>query len=221
MRILFTFLILLPLSALAQIQKVNKFLELGISPISYKGDLSQGYQKWTSAFHIGLKRNDKKRVNGHFNLMAGTINGQNIHYSFPSSTATPSRFFKTTFIALNYDVQYNIIKKDHFILFISQGIGLLRFTPKNEDNEDLSDKFNTRAKDETFNNIAFFFPHSIGFMYFLPNNYGAGFQIGRLSPATDYLDNISLLSDYSKPDNILAFKFTVLAPLTYKKAATP
>jgi hypothetical protein len=218
-RIFILILFLLPFSAFAQIDKVSKFLEVGISPLSYKGDLSQGYQKWTSAFHIGLKRNTKKRMNGHFNLMIGTVNGQNGNYSFPSSTAIPNQFFKSSLMSFNYDVQYNLIKKDHFILYISQGIGLIRFTPKDEDNNDLSDKFNTRAKNETFNNIAFMFPQSIGCMYFLKNNYGVGFQLGRLTPTTDYIDNISQLSEYSKPDNILMVKFSVIAPLSYKKAA--
>jgi hypothetical protein len=220
-RILLTFLLLLPLTAFSQIQKVNKFVELGLSPLSYKGDLSQGYQKWTSAFHLGLKRNNKKKWNGHFNFMMGSVTGQNINYTYPSSSATPNSYFKSSIVSLQYDIQYNLIKKEHFILYISQGIGLMRFVIRDEDNNDLSDKFNTRAKNETFNNIAFFFPHSIGFMYFLSNNYGAGFQVGRLSPASDYLDNISQLSDYKKPDNILAFKFTILAPLTYKKEPTP
>lgn len=221
MRILLTLILFLPLTAFSQNQKVSKFVELGISPLSYKGDLNQGYQKWTSAFHIGLKKNNKKKLNGHFNFMMGSVTGQNINYVYPSATATPNSYFKSSIVSFQYDVQYNLIKKDHFILYISQGIGLLRFVIRDEDNNDLSDKFNTRAKNETFNNIAFFFPHSIGFMYFLSNNYGVGFQAGRLSPASDYLDNISQLSDYKKPDNILAFKFTILAPLTYKKEPTP
>jgi hypothetical protein len=191
-------------------------MEIGVCPISYKGDLSQGYQNWTSAFQLGLKRNGKKRVNGHFNLLIGTILGQNAGYSY--SNSSPNQFFKTSFLSINYDVQYNIIKKDHFILYISQGIGLMRFTVKDEDNTDLADKFNTRAKNETYNNITFFFPHSIGVMYFLKNDYGLGFQAGRFSPGTDYLDNISKLSTYKGADNILAFRFSFIVPITYKKA---
>lgn len=197
-------------------QQVSKFLELGVSPLSYKGDLSQGYEKWTSAFNLGLKRNNKKTWNGHFNLMIGTITGQNPNYDF-ATTATPNKFFKASLVSVNYDLQYNIIKKDNFILFISQGIGLMRFTTKDEDNNDLADKFSTRAKNETFNNISFIFPHHIGVIYLFKNNYGAGFQLGRLTPGTDYLDNISQLSSYKKPDNIFAFRFSFYAPLTYKE----
>jgi hypothetical protein len=216
-RILFILLFLTPLCSIAQIDKVTKFIEIGVSPISYKGDLSQGYQKWTSGFHIGIKKNNKKKLNGHFNLMIGNVIGQNINYSFASNTGTPTRFFKSSLIALNYDLQFNLIKKDNFILYISQGVGLLRFTPKDEENNDLGQKFNTRAKNETFNNIALMLPHSIGVMYFLKNNYGGGFQIGRLTPTTDYIDNISQLSSYKKPDNIIMVKFTFIAPLSYVK----
>lgn len=190
-------------------------MEAGISPVSYKGDLSQGYQKWTSAFQAGFKKNVKKRLNGHFNLMVGTITGQNPVYGYPN--ATPNQYFKTNFAALNYDLQYNLIKTSHFILYISQGIGLMRFNVKDDRNENLSDKFSTRAKNETYNNIAFIFPQHIGFMYFLKNNYGAGVQVGRLTPATDYLDNISKLSTYKKPDNILAVRFSFIVPVTFRR----
>ena len=217
MRFLCFFLLLIASPSFSQIENVSKFLELGISPISYKGDLSQGYEKWTSAFHIGLKRNTKEKWNGHFNLMIGSVTGQNPNYTYPSTTATPNFYFKTTLVSLNYDVQYNIIKKSNFILYISQGIGLLRFIPKDEESASLSDKFTTRAKDETFNNISFIFPHHIGAMYFFKNGYGVGFNIGRLTPSTDYIDNISQLSDYKKPDNILSFRFSVLAPISYKE----
>lgn len=194
-------------------------MEVGISPISYKGDLSQGYQKWSSAFHIGIKNNFKQKWNGHFDLMIGKVQGQNPDYTF--GTSTPNTFFSTSLISLNYDLQFNIIKKKNFILYISQGIGLLRFIPKDEFNSSLSDKFNTRAKNETYNNVSFIFPHSIGFMYFLPNNYGAGFQIGRLVPTTDYIDNISQLSSYKKPDNLLMIKFSFYAPISFKSNSNP
>lgn len=215
-RLLLTLLIfMLPRLAFSQIENVTKFLEVGICPLSYKGDLSQGYQKWGSAFQLGLKKNIKKRFNGHFNLMLGSVSGQNPTYSYPNNT--PNQYFKTSFVSFNYDLQFNIIKKDHFILYISQGIGLMRFTVKDDLNEDLNDKFSTRARNETYNNIAFLFPHSIGMMYFLKNNYGTGLQIGRLSPATDYMDNISQLSTFKKPDNILLVRFSFVAPLSYKK----
>lgn len=216
MRILLISLLFLPLTAFTQVQKVTKFFELGISPVSYKGDLSQGYEKWTSAFHIGLKRNNKERLNGHFNLMIGTVTGQDINYDYPSNSV-PNNFVKTSLVSINYDLQFNLIKKEHFILYISQGLGLMRFTPKDEEGNKLGDKFNTRAKNETYNTITVFFPHAIGCMYFLPNNYGVGIQVGRFSPATDYLDNISQLSSYKKPDNIMAIKFTILAPLSLRK----
>lgn len=212
-------LLLISFPAFSQIENVSKFLELGVSPLSYKGDLSQGYENWTSGFHIGLKRNTKEKWNGHFNLMIGNVTGQNPEYTYPASSSTPSLFFKTNLISLNYDLQYNLLKKNNFILYISQGIGLLRFSPKDEENNSLSDKFTTRAKDENFNNISFIFPHYIGFIYFLKNSYGLGMNIGRINPATDYIDNISKLSNYKKPDNIFSFRFSIFIPISFKEAA--
>jgi hypothetical protein len=195
----------------------TRFIEAGISPSSYKGDLNNTYQQWTAIYNAGLKLYAKKRLNGSFNFFAGRIMGQNGRYEFNPNlnpSPTPNTYFKTTLIGLNYDLQLNLLKKKWGCLYISQGIGLMRFSPKDQNNNKLQDKLSTRAKGEDYNTISFVFPTRIGCMFFLPSWYAIGLQAGFLNPTSDYLDNISEWGVKKKKDNILSVKLSVFIPLT-------
>lgn len=192
-------------------QGPSKFAHAGTSMLSYKGDLS-GYDKYTIAFHGGIQFYKKKRLNGAFNLGFGNITGENRNFSGPNPDKEPNRYFKTNFLFLNYDLHVNLLKKSNYSIYISQGIGFIRFTPTDQFGEDLQGQLTTRADDETYRNASFMLPTKIGAMYLLPNYFGVGFEAGFFGTMTDYLDNISELGD-SGNDNILTFRFNLYIPL--------
>ena len=199
----------------------TRFFELGINSNAYKGDLNHSYQKFTSSISLGLRLNYKKRFNSHFGLMIGSVIGQNPYfqtnyYSGADSGATPNSFFKTSFWQANYDLQFNIIKTKSFVLYISQGIGVFHFNPKDATNNSLVGQLNTRAPNEAYNTTTISLPTSAGFFYLFKNYIGAGFQAGWLNTQTNYIDNISQLGTRNKNDNILFYRFLVYVPLTFK-----
>ncbi len=198
---------------------VTRLLEVGISANGYRGDLSPRYQSWSPALQLGLKLNTKKRLNGHFNLGIGTFTAQNPDYGFSGSTeqpTTPNVFAKTPFLSLNYDLQVNLIKTRHWIVYLSQGAGLIRFQPKDEQKKPLQSQFSTRPGEENYNNVTILLPTQAGAIYLFGNGFGIGVQSGWLNPQTDYLDNISQWGNRPGKDNVLSFRFSFLAPLTYK-----
>jgi hypothetical protein len=202
-------------------QMPDRFLEIGMSGNSYKGDLSSGYYKWAGGYHFGILLNRKKRLNGHFNLMIGNIVAQNPDYYYDNGAATPpspNKFSNTRLITVNYDLHINLVKRSNFIFYLYQGIGAMRFDPRDTDNNKLLDQLNSRAKNETYSNITIFFPHGIGALYTLKQGYGVGLQTGFINPASDYLDNISQWGTVKKKDNILTFKLTLYAPLNFSKS---
>ncbi|MBC7486548.1 MAG: hypothetical protein H7282_07335 [Cytophagaceae bacterium] len=200
----------------------KRFLEVGISANAYRGDLQAGYEKFTSGFHLGIQWMKKKRLNGAINLQIGSVSGQNPNYHYSGEVAntektpTPNRYFKTAIFTVHYELQLNLIKRKNFRVFISQGIGLIRFNPKDEFRNSLSKDLTSRADGETYSNLAFMFPTQCGFQYFLPNGVGAGFKMGWYNPATDYLDNISKWGNKSGNDKIFACRFTVMVPVRLK-----
>ncbi len=202
------------------LRKVTRLLEVGLSANGYRGDLAAKYQKWSASVQLGMKLNFKKRVNSHFNLGIGSVTGQNPDYTFTinaQETATPNQFFKTSYVSLNYDLQVNLLKTRHWTVYLSQGLGLIRFRAKDENNVLLASRFDTRPENETYNTITLMLPTQAGAIYQFTNGYGIGVQGGWLNPQTDYLDNISQWGNRSKKDNVLSFRFSFLAPLTFEK----
>jgi hypothetical protein len=215
-------LIIIALNAHAQ-DSPKHFIEAGISPSSYRGDLNNSFQQWTALYNAGIKFYKKKRFNGSIILFAGNIMGQNGRYEFNpdlNPSPTPNTYFKTTLMGINYDLQLNLIKRKWGCFFISQGIGLMRFTPKDQNNDKLQTKLSTRAKGEDYNNVTFVFPTKAGVMFFLPSWYAIGLQAGYMNPTSDYLDNISNWGVKKKKDNILTIKLSVFIPLNTNKSGT-
>jgi opacity protein-like surface antigen len=195
-----------------------RLLEIGIGPTAYRGDLSNGYRKWASAVHVGLKFNRKRRLNGHLNVAFGTVTGQNAGYAFTGeseTTPTPNRFFRTSFVSVNYDLQVNLLKTPRWIVYASQGVGFMRFNPKDEFGNPLQDQLNTRTAGESYGNIAVMLPTQAGALYLLPNGYGVGIQGGFANPLTDYLDNISQWGNRNGGDNMLWLKFQFVVPMGF------
>lgn len=203
----------------AQTKLPTKFLELGLSANSYKGDLSHQYKNWAGGFNIGIIYNHSKVMNGHFNFQLGGITAQNPGYFFDNGKEpqpTPNKFAKSTFVSLNYNLRVHFYKKNGWFLYAFQGIGLLRFQPKDELNNKLLTQLSTREENETYSNLTFCFPNGLGASYVLPQGYGVGLQAGWLNTTTDYLDNISVWGDRKKNDNILFYKVSFIVPLSYK-----
>src|SRR6478609_804669 len=184
-------------------------IDIGVAPTSYvKGDLNPQVKLSTSTFHIGYSFMRAKRVNGHLHFFAGSVSGQNpdVQYSDKAGTSNSNVYFHTSLIGLNYDLRIHIIKRKQYGVYFSQGIGLLRFSPRDTEKNSLQDQLNTRALGESYNNISLQLPTGFGAYYTLPQGFGLGFQATRLNQTTDYIDNISTLSTFSKADRVVYYQ---------------
>ena len=189
---------------------------LGVSANAYRGDLNSSLEKWTAIYHFGYKFNAAKKLNGNVNLSIGLINGENFGYTFDdqtSSRSNPNRFFRTPVFMFNYDLQYNLVSWKNLNIFISQGIGLLRYNPQDEFSEDYQNQPNTRSPGETYSNVALILPSQLGLLYLLPNDFGFSFQFGVMNTLTDYLDNISDWGIAEGGDNIFSSRFSFHIPI--------
>ena len=197
----------------AQDGQPEKLLAVGVVIQSYKGDLSDTYSTYSGSFKASLLFNKKERWNGGINLMIGNLSGQTLSGIPSAGSPQPNTFFKTSVVSLHYDLRYNLVSKEKWKAYVSLGFGLMRFNPKDQDDNNLQDLIDTRAANETYGNITGMMPLQVGVMYFLPNGFGVNFQTGFLNTFTDYLDNVSDLGNQSGGDNILQFQFSLLAPL--------
>ncbi len=185
--------------------------------VSYKGDLDQGYGAASLMGVLGIKLNKEKKLNGNFNLSFGQVSGHELDYAYKGNPdATPNTYFKTTFVAFNYDLQYNFIDKPNLKVYLSQGVGILRFEVKDQFSKSLSDQSSTRDIGEDYRNLTVILPTQLGLKYILPNDMGLGLQAGYYNTLTDYIDNISQWGNKSGNDNLLSLKFQLFVPLILK-----
>jgi hypothetical protein len=197
-----------------------KFIEAGLTAVSYKGDLNSAYEKWGAAGQISVRFNKKSKVNGKLTIMSGYVTGQNKEYIFldtDGNMTTPNQFFKTNFTTVNYDLILNLYNKKGLNVYLSQGMGIFRFKPKDENNQPLVNNLNTRDNGEAYPAITFFLPTQLGVIYTLKEKSGFGIQAGFLNPQTDYMDNISNWGKRKKKDNILQYRFFISFPVAIFK----
>lgn len=194
----------------------RKEIHLGVGPVSYSGDLGNAYSSSSLLVNIGLKLNSDKKLNGNIKASMGSVTGQELDYSTKDDTgitATPNTFFKSSFLALNYEIHYHFLDRENIKLYLSQGIGLLRFDPKSETGASLIDQSNTRPPGETYRNMTIMLPTQIGLKYYLPNRFALGIQWGFINPVTDHLDNLGIWGNKNGNDNMLSLQFQLHAPL--------
>ena len=194
----------------------NAKIAIGFSTNAYRGDLGQPYDKWTLAFQGSWLFNHQGRLHGGIHLSYGSLTGQaRDERAFDSDENTPNRFFKTTFLTAHYALTYDIIHRENLVFYFSQGLGFVRFTPKNQFNQSLVDNLSTRAPNEMYGRVAAVLPTHVGVNYFFPNRFGVGTKVGFFNFLTDYLDNVSQLGSDSGNDNALQFQFLFFLPVAF------
>ncbi|WP_152425173.1 hypothetical protein [Nafulsella turpanensis] len=201
-------------SLAAEAQQPRSFLYGGFAMNQFSGDLQADYNAYTGSFLVGVQLNRSKRLNGSFGISYGKISSENSEYRFsPDPTASPNRFFSSSLFTIQYELHVNMLKKENYILYLSQGIGLARYKPEDDLGNSLLNRYTTRAPNETYGNSSIMLPSRLGFMYLLPNAWGLGLEAGYLNTLTDYLDNIGQWGNRKGNDNVLQFSFKVYAPL--------
>ncbi len=199
----------LVLEITAQENSRNTYLQFGVAAVSYHGDLGEPYKKWTSSFHLGLQFNKKGRITGAFQLNYGNFQGQASPDQYDDPDITPNTFVSTRFFSANYDVQINAVRSKYWKVYASLGLGMIIYTPKNEDGEGLIDIVASRSEGEDYAAFSVMFPLKIGVIHYLPNRFGVGLEAGYYNTLTDYLDNISNWGTNDGNDNLLSLRFSV------------
>jgi hypothetical protein len=209
--ILAVFLALCNASKANDSTRVNKkILMVGANALAYKGSLQNSYNHWTPGIQVGLRFEKRKLVNGMLSATFGTVIGEDRAYKKPSKFGDefqPVSKFETSFFSLHYEAQVTLFRYKGFRLFISQGVGLFRFTPKDWQGKSLIEEDRTRNKGESYSKNSMQFPTQIGLLHWFPNQMGFGFQTGWLNPLSNYIDNMSDLSSNDVSDNVASFRF--------------
>jgi hypothetical protein len=217
--LLISFFSLFVSTADAQIKKL--YLEAGISANSYKGSLNEGFGNYSSSANLGIRFCKNNRLNGRINLSYGVIEGQSISFVVKNASGNivyPVNYFKTSLFTFDYTLNFNVIAKKRYLIYLGAGVGIIRFNVMDNEGNNLINNANTRDIEENYRSIALSMPVFIGYNYIFKNDYRVGLQAQLLNPFTDYLDNTSKWSPYVTSDNVLFLKFFVSVPISLSNA---
>jgi len=204
-------------------KKLDRYIAFGPSTASYKGDLNENYSKIGGGLSIMIIPERDKLLQSTIELNFGRVSGQNSsYYSEKHPQSEPNTFFETNFASFSYNVRLYFYRKKNWKIYVGQGIGGIRFTPKNENGEKLDTINASRYENpetgniESYNNLALILPRTLGASYKFKNDYRVSLDINQQAPRTDYIDNIGTLGVSKKKDKILLIRFSVMIPLIYK-----
>lgn len=195
----------------------NRFFYVGFGFSGYRGDLSAAYRRFQPSIHAGLQLNRAKRVNSRFEAFFTQVAGDDPNFRATNEDGLPAnQEFSSRMLGLTYYLHINALKTERIQVYAAPGLGLFGFQPRNVQSENLSTIEDTRAEGESFSEVSLMTPLLVGGNWNLGNGMFLGVEASLLFPQTDYLDNISELSDRSVRDNVLNVKMRILVPFNSK-----
>ncbi|MEM1001009.1 MAG: hypothetical protein AAGN35_28400, partial [Bacteroidota bacterium] len=122
---------------------------------------------------------------------------------------SPNRFVETPFFFVDFRLKARFLRETSFNPYASVGIGLLGFTPRDQDDNNLLDNISTRAEGETYGSLTAGFPLSLGAELQLSPLVGLGLEYTYRLTSSDYLDNIAQLGPRSGNDRLQSLLLSI------------
>lgn len=135
----------------------------------------------------------------------------------PPPQVTPNTFVETNFFFTDFRLQYFFLRKRNFRPFLSAGVGMLFFSPLDQEGNFLGENIFTRLEEEFYNTTVATFPMSVGAEFRLNQVIAVRGSFTQRFTSTDYLDNISLLGTAEGNDVLRHFQVGVFFTLLPKE----
>jgi hypothetical protein len=184
---------------------------VGLLGASYVGDLNadgNALHRFHPGVSISLQFDSEKLIAPQLNTGFARIVSQNRDLQ-PVEGVSPNSFVETPFFFVDFRLRARFLREKSFNPYISAGIGLLGYTPRDENGNNLLDNINTRAEGETYGSITAGFPMSVGAELSLSPLIGLGLEYTYRFTSSDYLDNISQLGTRDGGDRLQSLLLSV------------
>ncbi|MEL7531079.1 MAG: LysM peptidoglycan-binding domain-containing protein [Bacteroidota bacterium] len=186
---------------------------VGMMGISYAGDLTVddgSFQRFSPGGHLAVQFAGAKKLRPA--LIAGYGGFREQIDVFPGLIPPgiePNTFVETNFFFADFRLQYYFFQKSRLSPYLAAGVGMLSFSPQDQDGNFLGENIFTRQEGESYNTTIASFPITLGFN--LDVNEVISLSLGythRFTPS-DYLDNIGQLGTKDGNDIIQHFQMGV------------
>ena len=208
------------LSAQAPITKKGGIKPLkagfGLMATGYLGDLNyqsgQMYNRFYPGFNVSLQFANEKFFYPQLNVGYGRFVAQNRKLE-PVEGYNVNKFVSTAVFYADIRMKFRAFPRKMFQPYVSVGVGILNYTPKDADRNSLSDNFESRKEEETYGSVTAGFPLSGGLDVKLSHIVAIGIEYTHRITLTDYLDNIGELGGFKGKDHLT--NLTLSAQFTF------
>ncbi len=179
-------------------------LGIGLLAAGYAGDLtvnSHPFERFSAGASLSLQFASEKLISPQLNGGFGKFSAQDRDIAAVEGVQ-PNTFVETPFFFVDLRIKARFLRETGFNPYISAGIGMLGFTPRDGMGNSLLDNYSTRQEGETYGSITANFPLSAGFEVKLSPILLVGLEYTYRVTTTDYLDNISALGQKEGNDNL-------------------
>jgi hypothetical protein len=194
----------------------NRSFYAGFAAVAYKGSLQSTYLRWTPSYHAGMLIEGKKLLSSSVGIGLGSYIAEDRNYRLPAKadpSLQPLAAIEGNFFTLSYELRFLLFRYHGLRIQFCQGLGLFRFSVKDREGNQLSEKPRSRAAGETYSQNSFFFPSSLFLQYQFSNQMALGIQAGWYNNSSAYLDNMKQLAQNETRDNLASVRFLLSIPL--------
>jgi opacity protein-like surface antigen len=199
--------------AFAQPDQPPLRLGLGLMGTSYVGDLntnSQPLERFYPGANLSLQFASAKLLSPQLNAGFGKFTAQDRDLTAVDGVQ-PNKFVQTGFFYVDLRLKARFLREKGLHPYLSAGIGMLGYTPKDASGFNLIDNFATRADGETYGSISASFPLSTGLELRLSPILMLGLEYTYRATTTDYLDNIGQLGLRNGKDKLQTLMLSLYA----------
>lgn len=186
-------------------------LGLGLQGTTYIGDLNSGggsLERFSPGAALSLQFASQKLLSPQLNAGFGRIVAQDRELE-PVDGVQPNTFVQTPFFFLDLRLKARFLREAPVHPHISAGVGLLGYSPKDADANNLIDNFATRNDGETYGSMTAAFPLSAGIEVPLHPILLLGLEYTYRPTTSDYLDNVGQVGLRKGKDKLQSLMLTL------------
>lgn len=181
-------------------------LQVGLAPfaLNYTGDLTnedENFHRVYPGFNVSVQFESPRLVSPQLNFGFGKFTAQDRELE-PVEGILPNTFVETNYFYFDATLRVRFLRRRKFRPHIGPGLGLLNFTPRGPNGNELADDLQSRNVDESYSTTSFFLPLMVGFTWRLNDFVAIGMDYKYFLLTTDYVDNIGELGQRSGNDRL-------------------
>jgi opacity protein-like surface antigen len=203
-------------------QPVQKPLRLGIGLMgaTYVGDLNANggsFERFSPGAGLSLQFASEHLLSPQLNAGFGKFMAQDRELTAVEGVQ-PNTFVQTPFFFVDLRLKAKFLREAFLHPYLSAGVGLLGYTPKDADDNSLIDNLATRKEGETFGSMTAGLPLSTGLEFEFSPIIMVGLEYTYRITTSDYLDNIGLIGLRDGKDKLQSLLLTLY--ITFDPDAT-